>query len=195
MKKCSKCELEKELSQFKRWSVCIDCNKISNKKYNDSRKEKQRVYYQENKDFLKNKSKEYYQENKDYITVRNKKYQDKNRENRNNYINNRKKSDNLFKLTILIRKLIYTSIKKKGYSKKSKVNNILGCSFDDFKSHIENQFKEGMSWENHGEWHLDHKTPISWANTEEEIYDLNHFENFQPLWAYDNLSKGNKWSD
>ena len=52
-----------------------------------------------------------------------------------------------------------------------------------------------MSWENYGEWHLDHKTPISWAKTEEEIYELNHYTNFQPLWEFDNLSKGNRWSD
>ena len=195
MKKCSKCEIEKELSEFKRYSVCIDCNKILNKEYNDSRKEKQKFYYQENKDFFKNKAKEYYQENKDYITVRNKKYQEKNRENRNNYINNRKKYDNLFRLSILIRKLIWISINKMGYKKNSKTNNILGCTFDDFKSHIEKQFKEGMTWENQGEWHLDHKTPVSWAETEEQIYELNKYTNFQPLWAKDNLSKGNKWSD
>ena len=195
MKKCSKCEVEKELSEFKRYSVCIDCNKILNKEYNDSRKEKQKFYYQENKDFFNNKAKEYYQENKDYITIRNKKYQEKNRENRNNYINNRKKYDNLFRLSILIRKLIWISINKMGYKKNSKTNNILGCTFDDFKSHIEKQFKEGMTWENHGEWHLDHKTPVSWAETEEQIYELNKYTNFQPLWAKDNLSKGNKWSD
>ncbi len=129
------------------------------------------------------------------IIERNKKYQEENRENRNIYINERKKYDNLFKLSISIRKLIYTSIKKRGFSKKSKVNNILGCSFEEFKIHIESQFNEGMTWENHGKWHLDHKTPISWANTEDEIYELNHYTNFQPLWAKDNLSKGNKWSD
>lgn len=195
MKKCSKCEIEKELSEFKRYSVCIDCNKILNKEYNDSRKEKMKVYYQENKEFFKYKAKEYYQENKDYITVRNKKYQKENRENRNNYINNRKKYDNLFRLSILIRKLIWISINKMGYKKNSKTNNILGCTFDDFKSHIEKQFKEGMTWENHGEWHLDHKTPVSWAETEEQIYELNKYTNFQPLWAKDNLSKGNKWAD
>ena len=52
-----------------------------------------------------------------------------------------------------------------------------------------------MTWENHGEWHLDHKTPISWATNEDEVYTLNHYENFQPLWAFDNRSKGNKFSD
>jgi hypothetical protein len=52
-----------------------------------------------------------------------------------------------------------------------------------------------MSWDNYGEWHLDHKTPVSWATTEEEIYELNKYTNFQPLWQFDNLSKGNRYSN
>jgi hypothetical protein len=49
-----------------------------------------------------------------------------------------------------------------------------------------------MSFENHGKWHLDHIVPISSAKTEEEVIALNHHTNFQPLWAFDNLSKGNR---
>ncbi len=50
-----------------------------------------------------------------------------------------------------------------------------------------------MTWENHGEWHIDHIIPISWGKTESEVIELNHYTNFQPLWAKDNLSKGNRW--
>jgi hypothetical protein len=52
-----------------------------------------------------------------------------------------------------------------------------------------------MTWENRSEWHLDHKIPISWAKSEEMVYKLNHYTNFQPLWAKDNISKGNKYAD
>lgn len=82
-----------------------------------------------------------------------------------------------------------------GYNKRSKTFKILGVTFDEFKIYIENLFREGMSWSNYGEWHLDHKVPISWAKTEEEVYKLNHYSNFQPLWASENTNKGNKWSD
>ena len=54
------------------------------------------------------------------------------------------------------------------------------------------KFTTGMSWENRNEWHIDHKIPLSSAKTEEEIYELCHYTNLQPLWAFDNLSKGNK---
>ena len=50
-----------------------------------------------------------------------------------------------------------------------------------------------MSWENKGEWHLDHIIPISSATNEKEVYELNHYTNFQPLWSIDNLMKSNKF--
>jgi len=84
------------------------------------------------------------------------------------------------------------SLKKRGYSKKTKTYQILGCSFKDFQNHIESQFKEGMTWENHGEWHYDHIVPVASATTEEELININHYTNFQPLWAEENIRKGKK---
>jgi hypothetical protein len=49
-----------------------------------------------------------------------------------------------------------------------------------------------MNWDNHGEWHIDHKIPLSTAKNEEELYKLNHYTNLQPLWSTDNLKKSNK---
>jgi hypothetical protein len=69
----------------------------------------------------------------------------------------------------------------------------LGCSYDEFKVHIEKQFLEGMTWANHGKWHLDHIIPVSYGLNESEVIALNHYTNFQPLWATDNMSKGNRY--
>ncbi len=71
-------------------------------------------------------------------------------------------------------------------------NFIKYCDFDfsKFKQHIENQFKTGMNWNNYGEWHLDHIVPLSIAKTEEKLNTLGHYTNLQPLWAIDNLKKG-----
>jgi hypothetical protein len=53
-----------------------------------------------------------------------------------------------------------------------------------------------MYWENYADyWQLDHKIPISWAKNEEEVYELNHYTNFQPLFWKENISKGNRRSD
>ena len=101
-------------------------------------------------------------------------------------------NDPLFRLTHNMRSLIGQAFRKRGYTKKSKTYEILGCSFDDFKIYIENQFTEGMSWDNRSEWHLDHIVPVSFGKTELEIIALNHYTNFQPLWAIDNIKKSNK---
>jgi hypothetical protein len=71
---------------------------------------------------------------------------------------------------------------------------ILGCSVEEFRNHIENKFQSGMSWENYGYygWHIDHIIPLSSAKTEKEIYELCHYTNLQPLWAKENLKKSNK---
>jgi hypothetical protein len=60
------------------------------------------------------------------------------------------------------------------------------------KEHIEKLFVEGMSWENHGEWHIDHIKPVSKFDKTEKISIINSLDNLQPLWAVDNLKKSNK---
>ena len=78
------------------------------------------------------------------------------------------------------------------YKKSAKSETILGCTILEFRNYIESKFTEGMSLNNHGEWHLDHIIPLASATTEEDIIRLNHYTNFQPLWAKDNLIKGCK---
>jgi hypothetical protein len=139
--------------------------------------------------------KNYYQKNKIEIIKKNNLYSKKNRIKINQWHKNKRLIEPLFKLKCNIKSLILSSIKRKGYSKKTKTYQILGCSFEEFKQHLERQFTKGMTWKNQGEWHLDHIYPISLAKDEEEIIRLNHYTNFQPLWASDNIKKGNKIID
>lgn len=105
------------------------------------------------------------------------------------YIKKRLKEDSFFKFKQSVRGLINSSIKYKGYTKKSKTHEILGCDWETFKTHIEKQFKKGMTWENRNEWHIDHIYPMKEAKTEEDVIRLNHYTNLRPLWAKENLSK------
>ena len=98
----------------------------------------------------------------------------------------------LKKINDRLRSNMWSAMKRKGYKKKSRTHEMLGCDYDFFKVYIEKQFKEGMTWENHGKWHFDHIIPVSSARNEEELMKLNHYTNFQPLWAEENLSKSNK---
>ena len=74
----------------------------------------------------------------------------------------------------------------------------IGCDMDTFKIHIEKQFKKDMTWDNHGEWHIDHIIPVKYKQdgvdpSLEEITRRLHYTNTQPLWASDNISKGNRY--
>lgn len=71
---------------------------------------------------------------------------------------------------------------------------LLGCDTNKLKQHLESQFKLGMSWDNYGLWHIDHKSPCAKfdLSKEEEQRKCFNFKNLQPLWAEENLSKGSK---
>ena len=214
MKTCSKCKLEKSENEFYRNPrakdllnySCKTCFKgIVRKRtvYLNSSKPKRinktddpnykKEYIAKNKEALKAKKKVYYEKNKDKLLANNKKYYEENKKfiNRKNDLL-RKKKDNecsLRKSKTRISDLIRNSIKRNGYTKRSRTFQILSCDFLFFKEYIESQFKKGMDWSN---IHLDHIKPISLATTEKEVLELNHYTNFQPLFAKDNLRKSNK---
>ena len=70
------------------------------------------------------------------------------------------------------------------------INELLGCHHKKIRDHIEKQFKRGMTWDNHGAWHIDHIRPFSSAKTMRELKMLFRWQNIQPLWAEVNLRKG-----
>jgi len=200
---------ERELLKCKKYrEENKDKIKESDKKYYESNKEivKNRVklYSKNNVDIIKQKKKEYYIENKDKFKKysldnkdikreKRRKYDKENREKINeyqrNYFKDRRENDPLFKLSGNIRGLIKVGLKNKGYNKKSKTKDILGCSFEDFKLYIENKFESWMSWDNYGKyngevnygWDIDHIIPLKIAKTEEELLELSNFNNLQPL--------------
>jgi hypothetical protein len=97
-------------------------------------------------------------------------------------------------MTNNVRKRLKSYLTIKNISKKNRTFDIIGCTPDFLKEHLERQFKEGMTWDNYGYygWHIDHVIPLSSGKTEEEIYKLCHYTNLQPLWAEENLKKSNK---
>lgn len=174
-------------------------------------------YWEENKEYLSEKNKKYYKNNKEVLDEKNKKYFSENRvllnkkrnlRNKKNKIHlnitRRRQRDPVFRISQNIRTYIRNSFKYKGFKKTTKTEIILGCSFKDFKKHIELQFEHWMNWENYGKyngsldygWDIDHIIPLSIAQTEEEVLVLNHFENLRPLCSYTNRHiKSNKLLD
>lgn len=85
----------------------------------------------------------------------------------------------------------------RGISKKdARTLLLLGCTVEELKAHLQNQFLPGMSWDNYGQWHIDHIRPCaSFDLTDpEQQRQCFNFKNLQPLWAKDNLSKGAKYN-
>jgi hypothetical protein len=163
--------------------------------------EKNKKYNRENKEKVSQRNKEYRENNKEKVAEQKRRYYENNREKenrrKNEWVRERKKTDMFFKLRLNIRTLIGSSIRNAGFRKSQlrlkKTEIILGCKIEDFIKYIESKFLEGMNWGNRGEWHIDHIRPASLAKTEEEIIELNHYTNLQPLWAVDNFKKGNRF--
>lgn len=91
-----------------------------------------------------------------------------------------------------IRTRLYSFLKYQNRTKSQTTLEMIGCDWETLKEHIESQFINGMTWENKDQWHIDHIIPLASANTEKEILKLAHYTNLQPLWAIENLQKGNK---
>lgn len=165
-----------------------------------------KIYHEKNKEAIKERKRKWYAENKEKIKIKNKAWRIANIEHINRYQieyeSRMYKTNPLFKLKTRIRKAIRESFNSNGFTKKTKTQNILGCTFDELKLHLESQFQPWMSWDNHGlyngtenyGWDIDHIIPISSAVTEEDIIRLNHYSNLQPLCSYINRNiKKNKY--
>ena len=111
------------------------------------------------------------------------------------YTTTRKKRDPVFRLTVNLRRRVLLGLQ--GRSKSSRTEDLLGCSFTFLRFWLESKFLPNMSWENYGDWHVDHIRPLaSFDLTDPKQQALAfHFLNLQPLWAKDNLSKGAKILD
>jgi len=97
----------------------------------------------------------------------------------------------LVKIKMNVSSLIYHALQRQLLKKNHHTKELCGCSWDVLMEHIESQFKEGMSWENHGEWHIDHIRPCVSFNLcdPQELFKCFHYTNLQPLWKKDNLMK------
>lgn len=183
MKKCTKCKIEKPLTEY-----CKDNSTADKLTYycRDCRREWKKKWYDKNAEKERQNAKEWRENNRE-----------RRKQTRREYEHRRYHNDPSHKLKVNVVNYINRGLEKvmQGKWKRSKkAEEILGCTIEQFKEHIEKQFKPGMTWENNtvNGWHLDHITPKSIAQTQEEIYELHHYTNFQPLWYDENIRKSNK---
>lgn len=186
---CTRCN-RKFTKGYGKEARCPDCineyartyyNNIS--KHKESYKNTRKKYSKNTKDKAKRRSRKHYLENKKQVIKRT-----------TGYNSIKRKTCPIFRLKQLVRNRINDCLKNKGVRKRFKSIKYLGCTWEELKEHLENQFVTGMSWRNRHLWHIDHIIPLA-------LFDLSdtkqqevafHVTNLQPLWAHENLKKGGR---
>jgi hypothetical protein len=184
-KVCSKCGVTQNILEFrkdvtKKDGLRPDC-KLCVKSYEMSRRINRPM-------MMKEKLQNFYKDNPE----KRKEYRENYKLRKHEQRKERRDSDPVFNLTNRIRCRLWKYLKTLNVTKTNKTFEIVGCSPQFLKEHLEKQFIEGMCWENRNKWHIDHIIPLSSAKTEEELYKLCHYTNLQPLWAEENMKKSNK---
>jgi hypothetical protein len=199
-------------------SIPDDVKKKRRKKYylkhKDDILEKNKRYRQENKEYFKKYNYKYQQENKDKILLngkkwreenpeRNKKWREENpdkvKEYRDRYSRSEKCKEHRKKWYKSIKKrkpyilawrsLLNNTLKRINRKKEDETIKLLGYSAIELKEHLESLFLDEMSWDNYGEWHIDHIKMVSEFEEDTPVNIVNSLDNLRPLWASDNCSR------
>ena len=169
------------------------------KEYRENNKEKvaklQRECYQRDKEGRAEYGKKYREMNKEGKAEYQKEYQKNNREKLNKRIREKRLNDPAFRIRCNLHSRLWQAVKNQGTTKDSTTMDLVGCSLHVLVSHLESQFTEGMTWDNYGEWHIDHIRPCASFDLklDGEQKKCFNYNNLQPLWAEDNLTKSAKY--
>ena len=191
-KTCTKCNIEKSLDSFHRRvdglhgrrADCIEC-----------RKSVKSEYYQKNREHLikLNVDGKRDRRNGIYKDIPNEEEQrNKRRSYIRNYLKGRRENDQEYKLSQTIRSMLHRC-----FNGSDNYTERIGYTTDQLKKRLELNFKDGMSWDNYGEWVIDHKKPLS-LFLKQGIDDpklINMLSNLQPLWYEENATKGSKFKN
>jgi hypothetical protein len=126
-----------------------------------------------------------------YKTEYDKEHADQKRKRNRVWAKLARKTNPQYKIAQNLRRRVREVIKIQNASKSGHLLEMLGCSLPELLYRIESQFQSGMSWENYGEWHIDHVRPCSsfdLTDLKQQAECFRH-SNLQPLWAKDNLAK------
>ncbi len=154
-------------------------------------------YYDENRERILKYKQRYFIENIEKIAARDKKYYENNKEKVNEahrkYLNKRYHNDPVFRARTLLGSQLRQFCKNRNGYKGGRTHELLGYSAEDLCKHLESLFKDGMTWENQGEWHIDHRIPQSYFTSIDQMKECFALENLKPEWGEWNIKKGNRF--
>jgi hypothetical protein len=140
-------------------------------------------------------AKEYAEKHKDERKEYRDKYYEANKSKFAAYQRERRKRDPMFRLAQRMTSFISRSLR--GTKCRRTWQSLVGYTLDDLKNHLEPQFLPGMSWENYGQWHIDHIVPIAahrfTSPEDHEFKKCWSLSNLRPLWGAENRSKNSKY--
>lgn len=177
----------------------IQGNKEYYRKNKSAHNQKMKAYRDDNREKVLLSKKEYRSRNKEKLSRINKQFRDSEHGRKYHREYCRKWYDHDPKRKICHTMSVLVGRTLKGNKRSLSWTKFVDYSPDQLIRHIESKFKPKMSWDNYGEWHLDHIRPI--ASFDISSYDDDDFKqcwslkNLQPLWASENMSKGAKWED
>jgi hypothetical protein len=172
----------------------------SGRRFIGGKKVADKKWREKNKDYTSKSHKKWSEKNRDHLNEYHQKWREKNidkhREYKRKYEKHRKDTDPLYKLISNFRTAIYQVLKENRVDKNQSYFDVLQYTPEQLIVHLEKQFTERITWENYGEWHVDHKQPISSFNIQEmgdsEFMKCWSLENLQPMWGEENIRKSNK---
>mgnify|MGYP003387130231 FL=1 len=114
------------------------------------------------------------------------------REYHNTYSKQRRRYDPQFALANRLRVRLWQALNAQKARKSSSMAILLGCTVFELRTHLEALFAPGMTWENRAEWHIDHHHPLSKFDLTDpsQLAQACHYTNLKPMWASDNIRKG-----
>ena len=183
----SEVELDKFYIYKGKYVYCLQCQQ-----------ERRRLYYLNNKEHELKVNKLWKENNSERAKKIYKLWIKNNPEKKNfnqrKYRKNRKNRDPMFKVLNNLRTRIHEVLTAKYIVKEATTKKLTGCTLEYLKNYLEKKFKDGMNWDNYGQWHIDHIRPCASFNLLDPIEQkiCFHYTNLQPLWAEDNLKKSNK---
>jgi hypothetical protein len=173
---------------------------ISGRKYKGGKSESDKRHYLKNREKRLQYFSDWQKDNRDRLNDYHQKWREKNidkhREYKRKYEKHRKDTDPLYKLITNFRTAIWTVLKESNVDKYGHYFDILQYTPEELINHLEKQFKDDMTWDNYGIWHVDHKLPITSFDIQEmgdeEFMKCWCLDNLQPMWGEENIRKSNK---
>lgn len=164
-------------------------------------RERSKKYRETHKEEVSEKSRKWYRDNIERAKETRKKYAAENREKIRETIRKHAEKNPQYRIKKSMAQGIRYKLRKRLGDKRGKRTfyDILPYTADDLFKHLEGRFKPGMSWDNYGkEWHIDHVVPDSWFDykdiKDEGFEESWKLENLQPMWAEENMKKGNRFA-